>query len=370
MGGFECSTHRNYAKKRIDVIRATRHDELARRDYERLIDIGIRTARDGIRWHLIEKTPYEYDFSSAVSQVRAARHTELQVIWDLFHYGFPDHLDLFSPAFVDRFAAFAESFTKFLLSEGIERPYFSPINEISFFSWAAGTVGIFYPYARRRGPEIKRQLVRATIAATERIKRIAPNAVFIQTDPAINVLPLSDKPYHKKSARAYHKAQFHALDMLIGQYAPEIGGHEKYLEIVGVNYYFNNQWRHPGGQRVLRGNPDYKPFHKILADYYGRYRRPLFIAETGIENEARAEWFRHILEEVRIAESNGIPIYGICLYPIVNHPGWDDNRHCYNGLWDYADESGSRRIYEPLAEEIRKFNTAEQGEGLGNDFKC
>ena len=50
------------------------------------------------------------------------------------------------------------------------------------------------------------------------------------------------------------------------------------------------------------------------------------IAGTGIENEARPEWFRYIREQVQLAEASGVPIEGICLYPILNHPGWDDDR--------------------------------------------
>jgi hypothetical protein len=51
---------------------------------------------------------------------------------------------------------------------------------------------------------------------------------------------------------------------------------------------------------------------------------------------------------------NGTWVEGICLYPIVNHPGWEDDRHCYNGLWDYPNEMGEREIYVPLAEELSK----------------
>ena len=36
----------------------------------------------------------------------------------------------------------------------------------------------------------------------------------------------------------------------------------------------------------------------------------------------------------------------------MNHPGWEDDRHCYNGLWDYADTSGARDMYAPLAGEL------------------
>ena len=38
----------------------------------------------------------------------------------------------------------------------------------------------------------------------------------------------------------------------------------------------------------------------------------------------------------------------------VNHPGWEDDRHCHNGLWDYPNDRGEREIYLPLAEELSK----------------
>ena len=58
----------------------------------------------------------------------------------------------------------------------------------------------------------------------------------------------------------------------------------------------------------------------------------MFISETGAEDDARASWFDYIADEVENAISLGVPIQGLCLYPILNHPGWDDDRHCHNGL--------------------------------------
>ena len=361
MGGFECSTHRNYKGKRIDVIAATRHDEFAEADYACLMAMGMRTARDGVRWHLIEHAPFQYDFSSVLNQIRAAKKTGIQIIWDLFHYGYPADLDIFSTEFPVRFAGFAEAFTKFLLIENSEMPFFCPVNEISFFSWIAGDVGGFFPFERGRGDELKQQLVRSSILAIDKIRAVCPNARFVQTDPAIRVTVSPKFPNARQDAENYHRAQFHALDMLCGKRLPELGGNETYLDIIGVNYYFNNQWRHPSGRRILRGNKQYIPFNQILGEWFERYQRPMIIAETGIENNARPDWFRYISEEVRTAQSNGAVIEGICLYPVINHPGWDDNRHCYNGLWDYPDNFGNRKIYEPLAEEIRR-QAAEQEE--------
>jgi len=352
MGGFECSTHRNYQGRRLDMITATRHDEFAEADYERMLSIGMKTARDGVRWHLIEREPYKYNFSSLQNQAHAAQKTGIQIIWDLFHYGYPDDLNIFSDEFPVRFARFAAATAEFLTSEIKQQLFVCPVNEISFFAWIAGAVGGFYPFVRKRGNKLKRQLIKANIAAIDAIREISPTARFIQIDPAIYVTPADEHPKNIRAAKNYHQSQFQAFDMLRGTCEPDLGGAEKYLDIIGVNYYFNNQWRHPNGERVFRGHETYIPFNQILQKFYERYKRPILIAETGIEGKERRNWFRYICEEVEIAQSKGVLIEGICLYPIVNHPGWDDNRHCYNGLWDYINEEDEREIYLPLAEEI------------------
>src|SRR5436309_3198839 len=95
IGGFECSSHRRRDGRRLDMIAATRHEEFALDDYRRLADRGIKTARDGLRWHLIESTPGKYNFASVERQMDAAEKTGVRVIWDLFHYGYPEFIDIF-----------------------------------------------------------------------------------------------------------------------------------------------------------------------------------------------------------------------------------------------------------------------------------
>src|SRR5678815_4677914 len=367
-GGFECSTHRLRSGKRLDEIAATRHDTFARLDYLRLLQRGMRTAREGLRWHLIEASAGKYDFASALGLMRAADETGVQLIWDLCHYGWPDWLDIFEPRFVDSFAKLAHEFAKLLKEESDRLPIICPINEISFFSWAAGELAHMNPYALGRGDELKEQLVRASIAATEAIWNVNPEARIAQIDPVINVLPEDPaNPMQVKAAEAYRLSQYEAWDMIGGRMKPELGGNEKYLDIIGVNYYVHNQWI-LGGSSVAPDNPRYRPFREIVQEVYQRYQRPLFVAETGIENEARPAWLRYIGSEVRAAIMSGTPIEGICLYPILNHPGWEDDRHCHNGLWDYPNDSGEREIYIPLAEELGKQMTEFEQlfESLGN----
>ncbi len=349
MGGFECSTHRDRTGRRLDLIASTKHDTFAREDYDRLMEVGMLTARDGVRWHLIEVEPYRYDFSSLSLQLAAATDTGIEIIWDLFHYGYPDGLDIFSPEFIERFAKFAEAVAIHLSEKVGPRLFICPMNEISFFSWIAGEKGQFYPCVNRRGNEKKKQLIAAAIAASETIRDACPSATIVYTDPAIHVTTRRSEVSAKMAAERYRRAQFHVLDKIVHTPARDVA-----LDLVGLNYYVHNQWHHRSNRKIFRGHKLYRPLHQILAEFYDRYRVPLFIAETGIEDEKRPEWFRYICEEVSEAISRGTPIEGICLYPIANHPGWADNRHCRNGLWDYADASGHREMYEPLAEEIRR----------------
>jgi hypothetical protein len=225
---------------------------------------------------------------------------------------------------------------------------------VSFFAWAGGDVGIFNPFASGRGNALKVQLVRAAIAAIQAMWRVNPDIRIVHTDPMINVVPSIDRPQDADAAEAHRQAQYAALDMLAGRVLPELGGREEYLGVIGVNYYVHNQWVYPGGHGTMiePSHARYRPVWHMLREVYDRYRRPLFVAETGIEDQARPAWLRYIGYEVRRALAEGVPVHGVCLYPIVNHPGWEDDRHCYNGLWDYADEQGQREIFAPLAREL------------------
>jgi beta-glucosidase/6-phospho-beta-glucosidase/beta-galactosidase len=352
LGGFECSTHRLPTGKRLDLVRSTRHDELAASDYRLLQRHGILAARDGLRWTVIEQTPRHYDFTSALNQLRAARDTGMQVIWDLWHYGWPDDIDIFSAAFIDRFRAYAVEAIK-VISEFTDRPMVSPINEISFFSWAGGEGGIFNPFATRRGDEIKRQLVRASIEAIHAMRAVNPATTVVQVDPIINIVARTLREEDVRAAEGYRHSQFAAWDMLLGRSQPELGGHEALIDVIGVNYYIHNQWVWEG-QMIVPSDPRYRHVSEMLHEVYERYRRPIFVAETGIEDETRPAWLRYMCREVYTAMQAGVPVEGICLYPIVNHPGWDDDRHCHNGMFDYADASGHRDVHVPLAKELER----------------
>ncbi len=355
-GGFECSTHRlrphegEAEGRRLDMVEAIGHDRHATEDYRQLAGLGIRTVRDGFRWHLIDRQG-RYDWSSIRPMLQAAAATGTQVIWDLLHYGLPDDVDIWSPAFVDRFAAFARACAHIVREESDDVPFYCPVNEISFFSWGGGDAGYLNPFANGRGFELKVQLARASIAAMDAIWQVDPRARFVHCDPIINVVTDPSRPWEAGIAGGHHQSQFQGWDLVSGRIWPQIGGAERYLDIIGVNYYFNNQWIH-GGPPIDLGHPLYKPLGKLLAETYSRYGKPILIAETGTEDERRAAWFQYVSDEANRALQLGVPLEGLCLYPVVNHPGWDDGRACQNGLLSSHITAAGRDIYQPLLERI------------------
>ena len=85
MGGFECAAHKLRNGKRLDITASTGHDVRAAEDFGLLHRHGITAARDGLRWHLIERRTGQYDWNSFLPMVRAARDARTTVVWDLLH---------------------------------------------------------------------------------------------------------------------------------------------------------------------------------------------------------------------------------------------------------------------------------------------
>lgn len=356
MGGFECATHRRRDGRRVDVIAQTHHDLRCAEDYALLAAAGIRTVRDGLRWHLIERAPGRYDWSSFLPMLRAAIRSGTEVFWDLCHWGVPEGVDVFDASFPLRFAAFAAAAATIIVEEraaaGQASPnFYTPINEISFWSWAGGDVQYMWPGCERRGAELKRQLVRATVLATHAIRERDPAARFLQPEPLIHVAPGTRHSAVVQAAAGHTDSQFEVWDMLAGRLAPELGGEESLLDILGVNYYWNNQWVHQRETTPL-GHPKHQPVHVMLAGIHSRFHRPLLIAETGAEAEAGVGWLAYILAEARAARRLGVPLSGVCLYPVMDYSGWDDARHCHCGLLRAAPGFHERAVRRELLDEL------------------
>jgi beta-glucosidase/6-phospho-beta-glucosidase/beta-galactosidase len=354
--GFEATATYNWQREWIDQVVATEHDRHVDADYRRLREAGLHAAREAIRWPLVDQRG-RLDFSSAQPFIEASQRHEIHVIWDLFHYGYPSDLDPFSQEFVKRFAAYCYAAAKLITRHETGPSYFTPVNEPSFLAWAGGEAGRFAPHCHGRGPELKVALIRAAIAGINAIHAAAPNARIVNVDPLCRVVPpLDHKDPHAHADDFNHRAVFESWDMLCGRTLPELGGSRKHLDIVGVNYYWTNQWEIGREECPLPfDDPRRWPLSRMLRQVWRRYEGEFLLTETSHVDDMRPIWLRAVADECEKLLDEGIPLRGMCLYPILGMPEWHDQSVWTRmGLWDLVQRDGElvREIFPPMLEAL------------------
>ena len=349
--GFECSSHRRRDGVRLDLIRATSHDRHILQDYRQCRRLGFGTIRDGLRWHLIEKSPGQYDWSSWLPALEAAEQAGLQIIWDLFHYGSPDHVDQSGEDFPKRFTDFAMAALEIRQSVSRRPPSVCPLNEINFMSWAVEE-GYFPSNAPDERGWFKRQLVKAAIASSRAIKQSWPDSVIIGAEPLIHIAPHDRRRQTLRAAQQNLQGMYEAYDWILGLSGPEFGGDPSLVDVVGLNFYPHNQWYFEG-PTIPMGHHEHRPLSDMLVEMAERYGKPIFLSETGAEGSGRASWLHYVCGEVREAMDRGVQVEGICLYPITAYPGWDNSRHCEAGLLSPVTSDGTRHVNQRLHDELQ-----------------
>ena len=188
MAGYECTDQINAFGNRVDFLKITGHLSKIDEDYRDLNILKIKTVREGIRWSVVEKVPYQYDFSTVEEMIIAGKRNNIQQLWDICHFGFPDDLTPLHPMFARRFASVCRAFVKFyreIDSEG--DVIITPINEVSFLSWLGGDVRGTSPFCIRQGWEVKYHLMKAYIEAIEAMKEVDSRVRIMTTEPLVNI---------------------------------------------------------------------------------------------------------------------------------------------------------------------------------------
>jgi hypothetical protein len=367
MGGFECAAPRIETKKRIDSYELTRHYDLCREDYRMLKENGIHTVREGFLWSLIDKGKGVYDFGRFEKMLAIGKEEGMEQIWDLNHFDYPDHLDPFKEEFITAFKEYTRRAIELIKKYEHGPIYIVPINEISFFSFMAASVALWAPYERSAGYRFKQQLVRASIAAMEEIWKIDRDVRFIQVDPLFRrVAKQPSTIVTEGTEKIFRETRFQSFDMLSGRLMPELGGHPKYVQVIGVNYYINNQeWI--TGEDLLDAHchemmpfesADRVPLKFLLQEVCDRYPGiPLVLTETGSYGNLRAPWWRRLLHEVDECLIENIPLFGVCAYPVIDRPDWHDLHLTNSGLWDFekGDKKMKRLPYEESLSLVRDY---------------
>ncbi len=237
----------------------------------------------------------------------------------------------------------------------------TPINEVSFISWLGGDARGTSPYCTGQGWEVKIGLMRAYIEGVAALREVDPGIRILTTEPLVHIVPpLQATPNQIRDAAIADRNQFQATDILAGRLMPELGGQPAYLDIVGLNYYYNNQWVLGSGNFLgwadAVPDPRWTPLQNLLKKAWKRYNRPIALTETSHPGLDRPGWISMIGRECRAVLNAGVPLWGVCLYPIIDRPDWDHLDQWHRaGLWD-ADLSQNppgRVLSEPYADALR-----------------
>jgi beta-glucosidase/6-phospho-beta-glucosidase/beta-galactosidase len=362
ISGFECSTFLWRDKKRRNLIAETQHDRFAMQDYELLRRLGIAVAREGIPWPLVDQRG-QYNFSCIDPMIEAMNRQQILPIWDLCHYGYPDDLDPFSDDFVKRFGNYCKAAAEYVIPK-LHGPYFfTPINEITFFSFCGGEWGWVAPYKNTKEERFRfrEMLCKAAIAGVKAIREVEPSARMIHMDPLVQVVAPRDRPDQKEAA--WHETYvdtFMAWDILAGKVHPEYGGSLEILDIVAPNNYSFGQmeYREHGPHQALSPDDDrIVSLCDLLQLVWNRYGRPMIIGETSGMNEGREDWLCDVMQESMAAVNRGMDLHGICLFPGIDMPNWHTGEWLHNGICDLVPEGDVLKRVEcqSYVDELRRW---------------
>lgn len=354
MGGFECADHINRSGERINLQTETLHDQKILEDYTALKEIGINVVREGVCWSAVETAPHKYDFSRLIPFYEISERLDIQIIWDLCHFGYPDDLSPTHPLFTARFVSYCEQFTIFHYENCKQNPWIVPINEISFLSWHSGDMRGTVPFAVNSGWDIKYHLCKAAIMGIKAIKSILIDAVVLIVEPLVKVHP-DDENSDLLEVMKMNNYQYQAMDILLGRKCLELGGDPKLIDILGFNYYYNNQWNQ---SNFTLPWPDLDNsitrLSELLLNVSKRYNYPILITETGHFGHLRGQWLNEVITECSKAIQMGVDLRGMCIYPVIDRPDWDDLSSYSNcGLWD-LDTNFNRIPNKTAIEEVIK----------------
>jgi hypothetical protein len=276
-----------------------------------LAEIGCVGIRDAARWYVTHPAPHTFDWTWLDRVVAAAEKYNLKLYLDLWHYGYPDWLDLMAPDAPDHFAEFAREIARRYPT----MTHWCIANEPSVLIDWGGRTGRWRPFLR--GPKneerLRLQICRCIIQASKAVLEVDPDALLI--------LP---EPWHawKTRPRLTYDKQAEVIDTVMGKLNPELGGSPELVTIIGLNHY---------------NDDEIPPFHILLEETVARWPdKPLWLTETsGPPHRFRqVEWFWWVIDEMLLAQLNGIDVPVLTWAPAMSMFDWiDETMQHPHGIW-------------------------------------
>ena len=350
----------NNGRTRIDQMEKCGHYTHWRTDFELLDDLDIQVLRYGPPLHMTYIGPGRYDWSFADMTFAEIRRRNIIPIVDLCHFGVPDWIGNFqNPDFPDLFATYAEEFARRYAWVQL----YTPINEMFICAQFSAAYGWWNEQLRSDQAFVTalKHIVKANVLAMERILKVRPDALFIQSESSEYFH--AENPAAIKPAEIMNARRFLSLDLNYGrrldsemyEFLMDNGmAREEYHFflsrsslrhhcIMGNDYYVTNEHR-VSADGATRAAGDVFGYDEITRQYYDRYRLPVMHTETnlmeGPTGQEAVDWLWKQWANVLHVRNTGVPIVGFTWYSLTDQVDWDvalreeNNRVTPVGLYD------------------------------------
>lgn len=336
IGGFESTFLPAHDR---DIFETTQHDLRWREDLRLLSNSGIVRLRYPVRWHRVEETEGSYDWSTTDEVLGFLRDEGFRPIVDLVHHtSYPRWLsDGFADArFGDAYLRYAEAFAR--RYPWIEE--YTLFNEPFSTLFLSGHEAIWPPYhsGLQGFVDLIVNVLPAVAEASRLYRTLLPHARHVWVDTC--EFHTGSDAAGQSYADMANERRFLVLDAFLGrdyddggQLARDlepVGGERLkglvpgFVDVLGLDYYAHCQWNFSieGGSTPT---PTPLPLADQIGQYWERYGLPCMVTETNVRGHTsdRATWFKYVLEQCEIAQERGVPLEGLCWFPVIDSTDWD-----------------------------------------------
>ena len=324
---------------RRDMLAECDHYGRYEEDFALVCDIGLRSLRYGLPYHLVNPARGKYDWSFADPAMAALKASGIVPILDMLHFGLPDWLGGFdNPELPIAFAEYCGE---------VARRYpwvrfFTAVNEIYVCAKFSGKDGLWNERGKsdRAFVTALKHLVAANMTGCAAIVRERPDAVFIASETAEYTHEMSPTP--SAEAKLENQLKFVSLDLLYGkqpsapvalylldngmtrsEYDWFMRGEPPGHQVMGNDYYGRNElMRLPSGE-IIQGEDVYG-WYQITKAYYERYHKPVMHTETNVfDPDAAPAWLWKQWANVLRMRHDGVPVLGFTWYSLTDQIDWD-----------------------------------------------
>jgi len=340
--GIECSYPTiDGGRWRRDQLQSTGHYRHWQQDFELCRKMGITHLRYGPPLHLIFTAPGKYDWAWVDEPMAELERYGPEPIVDLCHFGIPDWLgSLENPDLPQALGEYAAAFAQ-------RYPwvrFYTPVNEMFVCTRMSAIDGNWNDQKEDDGAfvAIAFNLASASIAMSDAILNVRPDAVFINSESSDFTQPCCPDPQIVELAELENERRFLPLDLIYAHdlsdrmkaHVRERGIADDLLlrfrnrevprrSVLGLDYYeWNERLIDTDGN--IRSLGELFGWYVIANQYYQRYRRPMMHTETNRMDASDApRWLWRQWHNVQLLRKAGVPLVGFTWYSLTDQIDWN-----------------------------------------------